>query len=182
MTTKTKSISPWGRLLTLPEAPEEAAPTPPRRRRPSFPNSLEEFSKHFDAYKAVKSIRGPLSLRQALVWGKGQAVSQAGIGRLLAPYAGHTFTRSTVSLWERGERGQRLPAKYAMTAATRDAYRELLGAVVALASKGRLRLRAKMGPRAWSFAVVADCRSCGRPFTLKQSRQVNCPRCKGKSK
>lgn len=184
MTTKTKAIT-WGRLLTLPEAPEEAPLAPPRRRRPNFPNSLEEFSKHFDAIRAVKTIKGPLSLRQALIFGKDQAVSQAGIGRLLAPYlGGKTFTRSTVSLWERAERGQRLPAKYRMTAKARDAYRRLLVDVVALASDGRLQLRAKLGPRVWSFAVVASCRSCAKTFEVARSKQVNCPRCirKGKTK
>lgn len=178
MTIRIRPKATWGDLLKLPEAPEDAPRPPSRRRRPSLPNSLDDVSKHFATLQALKSISGPLTLRQALIFGKGQTVSQEGIARLLAPYlGGKTFTRSTVSLWERAERGQRLPAKYRMTSATRDAYRRLLADVVALASDGRFQLKARLGPRVWAFAVVATCRSCQKPYTVARSKQVNCPRC-----
>lgn len=143
----------------------------------SFPNSLEAISKHFGVLQALKSIRGPLSLRRAL------AISQAEAGELLSHYLpGRNYTRGTIATWERSERGVSLPVRYAMTDKAREAYRQLLVDVVELAGGGRLRLRASMGARVWRFELERDCVSCGRPFRMQRSTAARCRRCVRKGK
>lgn len=138
----------------------------------SFPNSLEDISKHFALFQPLKRITGPLSYRDAV------GVSQSKLGELLAHYTGgREYQRAIISIWERVERGVRLPAKYAMTARTRQAYRQLLADVIERAGAGRYRLRARMGPRRWRFQLEADCVQCARPFVLSRAGQVRCRRC-----
>lgn len=178
---KTK-ITTWGDLLNLPEAPHKTSPRATWANvRPSpddFPNSLEDVSKHFSPIGLSKTVTGPLSLRLML------GISQAQLGRLLSRYTGKKSpTRSTVSLWERIERGQSLPVKYQMTDATRGAYARLIADLVAL-HDDRLTLRARLGKRSWSFVIRAHCKNCQRSFTVTKARAVNCPTCirKGKKK
>lgn len=70
-----------------------------------------------------------------------------------------------------------LPQRYAMTDKARGAYRKLLADVVELAGGGRLRLRARMGPRAWHFQLERDCAECGKPFAMRRSDAARCRRC-----
>lgn len=138
----------------------------------AFPNSLEAISKHFALFQPLKRIRGPLTLREAL------GVSQAEVGKLLAHYTGgREYVRSTVSLWERVERGVRLPAKYAMNDRAREAYRLLMRDVVELAGEGRYQIRATMGARRWRFELLATCSNCEKWFAVKRAGQVRCARC-----
>ena len=150
-------------------------PEPPR---PDFPNSLEAISKHFKPVKALKTIRGPLSLRALLSDSRGKPVSQDKIGVLLSRYAGRSYSRSTICLWERVEHGKRLRAKYAMTARARTAYRDLISDLVRLASDGRWRVRARLGRRVWRFEVMGGCPRCRRPFPVGHPRTVLCKRCR----
>ena len=143
----------------------------------SFPNSLEDISKHFGMVRVLKSIIGPLSLREGL------GISQNELAQLLQHYThGHAYTRSTISLWERTERGVRLPARYAMTERTRIAYGVLLADVIHLASGGQYRLWKRMGPRRWRFQLEADCRDCKRPFIKHRLDAVRCQRCARKAR
>src|SRR5579859_5341493 len=106
----------------------------------SLPNSLEEVSKHFSTHQMPKRIRGPLSLREAL------GLTQNAMGLALGHYTGKgSYTRSTVSTWERVERGLPLAERYAMTEKGREAYRQLLADLVEEVSEGRYRLVAEMG-------------------------------------
>lgn len=146
-----------------------------------FPNGLERVTKHLGLFASIKSIKGPLSARAAL------GVSQPEMGKWLGYYrrekrAGERFQKTTLSLWERVERGTRQPVKYAMTDQGRVAYRALLADVVELAGGGRYRLAAHLGPRRWSCALEADCANCGKPFKLRRAAQVRCGRCIGKGK
>lgn len=143
----------------------------------AIPISLDEISKHFALNHVLRSIKGPLTLRQAL------GVSAKELGELLGFYTKRRApTRNTLYVWERVERNARLPQKYAMTLQTREAYRMLLADVVELASGGRYRLRSRMGPRTWRFQVEADCSECGRPFVIGRAGQVRCRRCIAKGK
>lgn len=146
-----------------------------------FPNGLEDVTKHFGLLAAIKSIKGPLSARESL------GASQGVMGRWLGFYRtekrrGEPFQKTTLSLWERVERGTRQPLKYAMTDSGRAAYRALLSAVVDLAGGGRFRLVVHMGPRRWRMGLEADCAECGRSFKLRRAGQVRCGRCIGKGK
>lgn len=143
----------------------------------SFPNSLEDISKHFGLLQAVVGIKGPLSLRRAL------GVSQAVMGGLLGHYLpGRDYTRGTIATWERSERHVALPARYAMTDKTRGAYHQLLADVVELAGGGKFRLRASMGQRVWHFSLERNCVQCGRPFHMRRSDAARCRRCLRASK
>ena len=64
-----------------------------------------------------------------------------------------------------------------MRAKARTAYYLLLADVVELAGEGRLRLRMRMGPRVWRFALERDCAVCQRPFRLRRSNAARCWRC-----
>ena len=146
-----------------------------------FPNGLEAVTKHFGLFAAVKSIKGPLSARRTL------GASQSVLGKWLGFYRkekrrGEPFQKTTLSLWERVERGTRQPIKYAMTDSGRAAYRSLLMAVVELAGGGRYRLVVHMGPRRWRLALEANCSNCGKPYRLSRAGQVRCRRCIGKAK
>jgi hypothetical protein len=143
----------------------------------SFPNSLEDISKHFGLLQALVSIKGPLSLRRAL------GVSQAAMGELLGHYLpDRNYTRGTIATWERSERHVALPARYAMTDKARGAYHQLLADVVHLAGAGKFRLKASMGQRVWHFKLERDCVSCGRPFRMRRSDAARCRRCLRKGK
>lgn len=146
-----------------------------------FPNGLERVTKRFGLLGSVKSIKGPLSARTAL------GVSQPQMGKWLGYYrkekrAGESFQKTTLSLWERVERGTRQPVRYAMTDQGRVAYRALLAAVVELAGDGRYRLACVMGPRRWHCALETDCADCRKPFKLARAGQVRCKRCIGKAR
>ena len=114
-------------------------------------------------------------------------MSQPQMGKWLGYYRtekrrGESFQKTTLSDWERIERGVRQPLKYAMTDQGRAAYRGLLAAVVELAGGGRYRLVARMGPRRWTMALEADCTECGKPFKPRRAVQVRCARCIARSK
>jgi len=138
---------------------------------------LEDISEHFKPLRACKHISGPLSLRHQLRQEDGQHISQAQLGQLLGEYSRRTYTRATVCIWERIERGKSLPKKYAMTNEARDAYRQLLAEITLIATKNEIHLKAWMGKRAWKFEARKRCKYCGRPFKPKSLRTARCGRC-----
>lgn len=138
----------------------------------TIPNSVVEVSKQIERLGMVKCIAGPLTFRRAL------GLSQAELGQLLAHYTHkQAYTRSTISVWERVERGVRLPGRYAMTPKTRQAYALLLADVVQVASDGRYFVNARLGARRWHVRLAGQCRQCGRGFTVPRVGVVRCPRC-----
>jgi len=142
-----------------------------------IPNSLDVISKQFLINHSVARITGPLSLRLAL------GLSQPDMGKLLGGYSKkRSYTRSTISLWERVERGERLPVRYAMTAKGREAYRQLLAEAVVHFSDGRYLLKARMGQRVWHFELEAQCPRCGRLFHTQRWGIRRCIYCRRKER
>lgn len=143
---------------------------------PLFPNSTDDIPELLDPYLLAKTVKGPYGVRQAL------NLSQSQMGQVLGQYIQRKPpTKSAICDWEAIERGRKRASKYAMTPATREAYRALVAEVVLKASGERMRLKVmRLGPRRWKFAVTSDCVDCGKAFILKHARAVRCARCLSK--
>jgi hypothetical protein len=73
------------------------------------------------------------------------------MGELLGIY-GRAYSKGTVLMWERRERGERVPRKYVMSDRAAMAYRALIGDVVEIAGRGRYGVRV-LGKRVWRVEI-----------------------------
>jgi hypothetical protein len=168
----------WADLAGLPKIPNEVETTSTIKTRAGLEALWKPSGKKQPP--KIKAISNPQSLRATL------RISQPRFGQLVADYLQRSqpFTGSTVSTWEYAYRSRspKVWAKYRPTTAVAEACRAIVEDLVALSSEGRLRVKTKMNKRVWSFDLVANCRDCGRPFTLKTARSVKCHYCAKKGK
>ena len=178
----------WGDLLRLPEAPpappaENAKKDPQAAERPLLAVPPTARGRGLEAVwkgsgSPVLFLRGLTDLtavREAF------GLSQAAMGRLLADYLGRPrpYTKATISAYEFAARSKTAKAwaKWGPPANVVEAYRLIIVDAVALLGAGHYTVKARMGKRVWNFDAVAICRRCTKPFTVKNARSVNCPRC-----
>lgn len=156
---------------------ESRAPTPVTSPDESLPRGPAVPSNGLTLLQTLKRLTGPKPVREWL------GLSLAQMGEALGAvhpngHGGRSFNKGAVWAWENYPALSRKRGKqFRMTGYTREAYRLVVSDIIAQATAGRVRVRARRGVQVWKFEARATCVSCGKEFVMQRSNAKRCIRC-----